>query len=102
MISRIFERVSENGRMAVETARCIARFDSMSRLEASSKRRLGEGVEKRLWEVSQIMDQLAFRERTAETEQILHVARHAERLWQDIVKRLGANDDVKDGSRKAA
>ena len=102
MASEVLERLHENGRMAIETARCVARFASISDLNAPMMDRLRDGGEKRLWEVSQIMDQIAFRGRTAETEQMLRVARQAEQLWQDIAKRVGANDDVKDQRRKAA
>jgi hypothetical protein len=66
------------------------------------RERLSEGVEKRRWEIVQIMDQLASRDRTPETERLLNVARQAEQLWDDIARRLGVNDDVKTQIRKAA
>jgi hypothetical protein len=49
-------------------------------------------VEKRQREITRIMDQLAIRERTAETEQMLRIARQAEGLWCDISGWIGAND----------
>lgn len=102
MASNILDRLRDNGRMAVETVHCIVRFASVSEIDPSMRERLSEGVEKRRWEIDQIMDQLASRDRTPETERLLNVARQAEQLWDDIARRLGANDDVKTQIRKAA
>ncbi|RFC64787.1 hypothetical protein DY251_18665 [Mesorhizobium denitrificans] len=88
--------------MAVETVRCIVKFASVSEIDPSMRECLSEGVEKRRWEIVQIMDQLASRERIAETEQLLNVARQVEQLWDNIAKRLGADDDVNARMRKAA
>lgn len=102
MASDVMGRLRDNSQMAVETARCIARFSSPSHFSASTRRQLREGVEKRLWEIAQLMDSLSFRERTPDTERMLRVARQTERLWHDVAKRLGANDDLTSAPRKVA
>lgn len=102
MSSGVFERLQENCRLAAETAHYVARFPVAARNDGPTMRRLRDGVEKRLWEVGGIMDQLALGERTAETEHMLRIARQTERLWNDIVNCFSANDDLLTEDRRAA
>jgi hypothetical protein len=102
MASSILDRLHENGRMAVETVRCVVNPVSISGLSAPMKERLRAGVERRLWEIIQITDQLELRECTPEREQMLRVAKQVEQLWDDIARRIGINDDLKLSVREAA